>query len=367
MPAWSRIADDPQATVIALQAVLLAVAVWEVRGAAVANFVAAALLAASLATLCPPTTSGARLWGRRVLMIAPALMLTPLLLEIVGNSVAHAVQPIAHTSPQDPSLTNTQCRNVSSFSALNALPAGRTIALIDAGAAILLQTPHTVLAAPYHRNNDGNRAVVEAFLAPPAEAYAGLIAHDIDYVVTCAGAPEVRHYKRLAPDGLAAQLARNIVPKYLEQIPLGTVRCRPIVSFAKDDPREPRPAEDAEDLLRRQHHHHLTAFEARVLLDLGESCDVGLDAIQQARADLLVRHFASAIAQGDLHLVAFLEEALHRLHLHVIVVIVDHRTELDLLDLDDLLALARFGRLLLRGIFELPVIEKFADRRIGVR
>jgi len=48
-------------------------------------------------------------------------------------------------------------------------------------------------------------------------------------------------------------------------------------------------------------------------------------------------------------------------------VIVDHRTELDLLDLDDFLALARFGGLLLRGIFELPVIEKFADRRIGVR
>jgi hypothetical protein len=194
---------------------------WEIRGAAVANFVAAALLAVSLATLFPPTTDGVRLWRQRVVMVAPALMLTPLLLEIVGNSVAHAVQPIARTSPQDPSLRHMQCRNVSSFSALDALPAGRALALIDAGAAILLQTPHSVLAAPYHRNNDGNLAVVQAFLAPPAEAYAGLIRHDIDYVVTCAGAPEVRLYKRLAPDGLAAQLARNIVPKYLEPIPLG--------------------------------------------------------------------------------------------------------------------------------------------------
>jgi hypothetical protein len=209
------------ATVIALQAALLAVAMWEVRGAAAANFVAAALLVASLAMLLPPATSGVRLWGQRPVTVAAALMLTPLLLEIVGNSVAHAVQPVAETSRTDPSLLRRHCRYVSSFSALNALPAGRALALIDAGAAILLQTPHSVLAAPYHRNNDGNLAAINTFLAPPTEAYASMIANGIDYVVTCADAPEVRLYKHYAPDGLAAQLARDNVPKYLEPVPLG--------------------------------------------------------------------------------------------------------------------------------------------------
>jgi hypothetical protein len=59
------------------------------------------------------------------------------------------------------------------------------------------------------------------------------------------------------------------------------------------------------------------------------------------------------MAQGDLDLVAFLEEPLHRAHLHVVIVIVDHRPQLDLLDLDDLLLLAR-RRLSLRRIPDFP-------------
>ncbi len=51
----------------------------------------------------------------------------------------------------------------------------------------------------------------------------------------------------------------------------------------------------------------------------------------------------------------------------VVVVVVDAGTELDLLDLDDLLLLAGLGGLLLLVEVELAVIEDLADRRIGVR
>jgi len=44
-------------------------------------------------------------------------------------------------------------------------------------------------------------------------------------------------------------------------------------------------------------------------------------------------------------------------------VIVDHRPELDLLDLDDFLFLAGFRRLLLRLELVLAVIQDFGDRR----
>jgi hypothetical protein len=44
-------------------------------------------------------------------------------------------------------------------------------------------------------------------------------------------------------------------------------------------------------------------------------------------------------------------------------VIVDHRPQLDLFDLDDLLLFAGFGGLFLRLIFILAVIENFANRR----
>ena len=93
----------------------------------------------------------------------------------------------------------------------------------------------------------------------------------------------------------------------------------------------------------------------------------GLDPVEHLQADVLVRHFAAAEAQGDLHLVAFLEEALHGLHLHVVIVIVDAGAKLDFLDLDGLLLLARLGVLLLLKEAEFAVIEDFADRRSRVR
>jgi hypothetical protein len=76
-----------------------------------------------------------------------------------------------------------------------------------------------------------------------------------------------------------------------------------------------------------------------------------------------MRHFAAAEPQCYFDLVAFFEKSLHRPHFHVVIVIVDHRPQLDLFDLDDLLLLARFGRFLLRLIFVFAVIENFADRR----
>jgi hypothetical protein len=48
-------------------------------------------------------------------------------------------------------------------------------------------------------------------------------------------------------------------------------------------------------------------------------------------------------------------------------VIVDHRPELDLLDLDHLLLLTGFRGFLLRRIFILPVVHDLADGRIVVR
>jgi len=47
-------------------------------------------------------------------------------------------------------------------------------------------------------------------------------------------------------------------------------------------------------------------------------------------------------------------------------VVVDVRAHLDLLDLDDLLVLAGFSRLLLGGVFQLAEIENLGDRRIGI-
>ena len=84
-------------------------------------------------------------------------------------------------------------------------------------------------------------------------------------------------------------------------------------------------------------------------------------------ADVLVRHLAAAEAQRDLDLVALLDERLHGAHLHLIVVLVDVRADLDLLDLDDFLLLLGFVLLLLLLVFELAEVEDLHHRRLGVR
>src|SRR5262245_51898842 len=120
-------------------------------------------------------------------------------------------------------------------------------------------------------------------------------------------------------------------------------------------------------LFWRQHHDHLTSLETGIHLDLGDLFGIAFEAIEQPDAEFLVRHFATAEAQRHLDLVAFTEEANHRAHLHVVVVIVDHRTEFDFLDFDDLLLLARFRLLLLFLKFVLAKIKQLADWRLGIR
>src|SRR3984957_19407691 len=117
----------------------------------------------------------------------------------------------------------------------------------------------------------------------------------------------------------------------------------------------------------RQNHDDLAAFETRFLFDLGDLCGIAFHPVEQLVAELLVGHFAAAEPQRDLDLIAFFEESLDRAHLHLVVVIVDHRPQLDLLDLDDLLLLARLGGFLLRLIFVFAEIEDFADRRDRIR
>ena len=84
-------------------------------------------------------------------------------------------------------------------------------------------------------------------------------------------------------------------------------------------------------------------------------------------ADILVGHLTAAETQRDLYLVALVDERLHGAQLHLVIVLVDVRTNLDLFNLDDALFLLRLVLLLLLLIFELAEVENLADRRVGVR
>lgn len=113
----------------------------------------------------------------------------------------------------------TGCLTSSAFAPLAQLPPGLVAAPLDAGAHMLVFTPQSVLTAPYHRDNIGNRAWFDAMLATPDEARGILAAHHVTYVMTCAGLGETKALAKRAPHGFAAALLSSHVPDWLTPVP----------------------------------------------------------------------------------------------------------------------------------------------------
>jgi hypothetical protein len=111
------------------------------------------------------------------------------------------------------------CLASAAFASIAELPPGIVLAPIDAGSHLLALTPHSVLAAPYHRDNHGNRAALDAFLAEPEVARQILRANRVTYVMTCAGLNETGALAARAPNGLAAELIRGEAPNWLKPLP----------------------------------------------------------------------------------------------------------------------------------------------------
>lgn len=110
------------------------------------------------------------------------------------------------------------CQDARLFGQLDRLPTGTVAAPIDVGAYILSQTDHRVLAAPYHRNNRGNRAMYDFFLGTPDNAryQAGL--WTIDYVVLCPGSLSEVPSTMVKPNSLLAHLRVGAAPDWLEPV-----------------------------------------------------------------------------------------------------------------------------------------------------
>jgi hypothetical protein len=205
----------------AVLASLCAVALWQMRGTAAANAVAAALVPAALVRMFPAPHGGEVYFGLGRSALIAAFLINPLALIAFGNAAARATE--AATGAKRPTVIADgpgTCRLASDYAPLAALPKGLVLGFIDAGPFILMETPHSVLAAPYHRNITGNGAMLDVFLGAPDDAAMRLKALGVDYLAFCPGAPERHNYAAAAPHGLAATLGRGDVPAFLERIAL---------------------------------------------------------------------------------------------------------------------------------------------------
>jgi hypothetical protein len=193
-------------------AALIGFSVWEMRGTAAATMLAAPIFAASLAILWPTLAP-----GRSLVLLA--LAVSPASFAALGLSAKPLIDLIFKPQMIIAERGASACRTVSDVASLTQLPRGRVMAPIDLGPMILANADHAVFAAPYHRNNDGNLAMLKLMLAPIPAARQILSDRRVDYVVICATAPE-QDVVKLAPDGLAARLGRGETPDFLERLDL---------------------------------------------------------------------------------------------------------------------------------------------------
>lgn len=112
------------------------------------------------------------------------------------------------------------CNSAGNLTALRALPKGMIAAPSNMGAPILRYTEHSVLSAPYHRNQAGMLVVLRAGLANPHDAEIILGNAGANYLVYCDGDSELRELAARAPDGLAAQLLAGRPPAFLREVKL---------------------------------------------------------------------------------------------------------------------------------------------------
>ena len=206
-------------------------AAWHAQGLQRARLIAlAALIAIGLAmtfwgvrvfsSVAPLAAIGSAV---AVLSLARRLIAAGPLRPALATLFCLPFAPIAYAAalPTDPPVDSSRtvaCLRPSAIKPLDAAARGLVLAPIDEGSHLLVYTHHAVVAAPYHRNNAGNRLSILAFMAEPAEARDIVTASGADYLVACPLMKRMQIMAGLAPKGLAAELIAGRVPDWLEPL-----------------------------------------------------------------------------------------------------------------------------------------------------
>lgn len=175
--------------------------ILHLRGMALAVPLAAPWIAAGAAKIP---------WTARRTWLAAALAC-----PLIAGGVADLAGPATTRASAGP------CGDRPSMAGLAGLPHGIVAAPLGLGVAILLDTPHAILGASYHRNVEGLRSWRNVFLGSEEQAREDLFAREADYVAWCPGADENGYLLATAPDGFFAGLLAGRYPSWLQRLPSG--------------------------------------------------------------------------------------------------------------------------------------------------
>jgi hypothetical protein len=115
-------------------------------------------------------------------------------------------------------VSRASCLVPSAFADLAALPPEAIMTPIDLGSHMLLQTPHSVVSAPYHRDAQGVRDTFDFFNLPIDQARSILDRRHIGLVVTCPAMAEMSGLPGRAANSFSALAQAGTLPDWLADV-----------------------------------------------------------------------------------------------------------------------------------------------------
>jgi hypothetical protein len=195
----------------ALLYLALGLGLLHIRLLSYANWFAIPIVAAAVAEAAP-------LWRR---LLAPTVLAAalvspaPVTAVVVGMASLAAPPATAALAAPATAVSAGKCADHSSFDRLRHLPRSLVLADPDLGPFILAETPHAVLAGPYHRLVPGLTETFRLFSEPLDDARRDLGARRVAYVVDCPDEANKADHAMIGSGGLLGTLDRRAPPAWL--------------------------------------------------------------------------------------------------------------------------------------------------------
>ena len=151
--------------------------------------------------------------GRRSPVVRTALAII-----VVLAAMPFGWSMIGETFGKSPSSDRAACDDAANLTALAAEPPGLVLAPVRLGPRILVATSHAVIAAPYHRNNRGNRVVLDAFAGSPEAARHLADETEAAYVAVCREDTDALRLAAGNPGSFIDTLLHEAPPAWLEPL-----------------------------------------------------------------------------------------------------------------------------------------------------
>lgn len=176
---------------------------WLMREALVAQLLAVPFAAMLLAHYWPRVRSIRHAVPRILATVACLLLVTPSFASATGKPFDALVPGRTMDGGSAAPMAEGKC----DYARLATLPQGHVLASLDSGPEILGNSPHSVVAASYHRNQRAMKAVLSALTGPVDRGVAIARDEGADYVAACLSRADTALYRTAAPDNLANALA----------------------------------------------------------------------------------------------------------------------------------------------------------------